>query len=227
MRSPPNLRSPASLEIWETGSSLYNPSPSPEAEARYQARAEARRPTVEEEPYEFFHSTPGSPQSPYSPLSPLSPDCYWPDEADISHPSWKDYISESPILPNPRPRALTPSGYRDRDSRGQNVRSITFYQNSPWFKLPPFVRQDILRLVFGDRRLHMSLSFLTKDNEPQGRLLKSWQWHGTVCHRDGPEDEGLQTSEKEFPNVWEVYCRNISTSENIGIMGWLLSCRQK
>ncbi|KAF5701904.1 hypothetical protein FMUND_13737 [Fusarium mundagurra] len=122
-------------------------------------------------------STPTSPT-----FSPTSPSFWWPDEVDDSLPHWRAHVDEMTLLPNPRPRALTPLGFQDEDPSEIIERPVPLFQKSPWFNLPPNIRRDILRLAFGDRRLHMSLTFRQKHISDDEKV-ESWQWFGGICNR--------------------------------------------
>jgi hypothetical protein len=136
-------------------------------------------------------------------------------------PDWRDYIHEIPRLPSPRPRALTPTGFRENDTQEQQRNASTFLQTSSWFKIPAHLRRDILRLAFGDRRLHMRLRL---DAAP----APAWHSSGVVCHRVSPEDDGPMTRGSLKTGPWVDICDPLDQQiEPIGIMGWLLSCRQK
>ncbi|KAH7251396.1 hypothetical protein BKA59DRAFT_491896 [Fusarium tricinctum] len=100
-----------------------------------------------------------------------------PDPRDDSLPDWRDHVQEMPFLTHPRARALTPTGFRDQIAQEPNP--IALFQESMWFKLPPYIRRDILRLAFGDCRVHMSLSY-------QSRFLARV---GSVCHRSVLENQ--------------------------------------
>ncbi|VTT68517.1 unnamed protein product [Fusarium fujikuroi] len=173
------------------------------------------------------HETGYIPSTPTSPtFSPMSPSYWWPDEADDSLPHWRDHVDEMTLLPNPRPHALTPPGFQDEDPSEMIERPVPLFQKSPWFKLPPNIRRDILRLAFGDRRLHMSLSFRQKHTSDDEKV-DSWQWFGGICHR-GEKKLRLQGIPGGQQRFWEDDCKDGNTElGEAGIMSWLLSCRQK
>ncbi|KAF5260725.1 hypothetical protein FOXYS1_8608 [Fusarium oxysporum] len=178
---------------------------------------------------DFYHidipSSPSSVETPSSPtFSPTSPCYWWPDEVDDSLPHWKDHVNEMPLLPNLRPRAMTPLGFRDEDPSETVQRPVPLFQKSPWFKLPPNIRRDILRLAFGDRRVHMSLSFREKHTSDDEKV-ESWQWYGSICHRgETPRPRGNAAEQQEF---WEDDCKHGDIEpQKIGVMSWLISCRQ-
>ncbi|RSL58239.1 hypothetical protein CEP54_007853 [Fusarium duplospermum] len=102
-----------------------------------------------------------------------------------------------PYLPKRRHHALTPSASQE---------DLT--QAPPFFsKLPPEIRHEILVLAFGDRTLHMDISFdhpMTPFPywrasawphdymkgpwkwEPDYRKPKRWHWRSSICHRCRP-----------------------------------------
>ncbi|KAM5357506.1 hypothetical protein ACJZ2D_016196 [Fusarium nematophilum] len=173
-------------------------------------------------------------------------------------------IRQLPRLPKPRPRDLTPSGFRQGSYREAS------FQESAYFKIPIDVRRQILRLAFGDRRLHMDLSNshpdapLASDKSiddhhcgidsiqskkvanKRERLVdktrpKSWQWWSSVCHRLPPDHDATLTGPMTNggpDGPWADHCRlgeaahchswpgHVPSKCHIGIMGWLLSCRQ-
>ncbi|KAF5663841.1 hypothetical protein FCIRC_11026 [Fusarium circinatum] len=165
------------------------------------------------------------PSTPTSPIfSPMSPSYWWPDRVDDSLPHWRDHVNEMTLLPHPRPRALTPLGFQDEDPSEMVERPVPLFQKSPWFNLPPNIRRDILRLAFGDRRLHMSLSFREKHTSDDEKV-ESWQWFGGICHRGEtlrPRD--IAGGQQRF---WEDDCKHGDIEpRNTSVMSWLLSCRQ-
>ncbi|KLO97172.1 uncharacterized protein LW93_3145 [Fusarium fujikuroi] len=173
---------------------------------------------------DYYHiDIPSTPTSPT--FSPMSPSYWWPDEADDSLPHWRDHVDEMTLLPNPRPHALTPPGFQYEDPSEMIERPVPLFQKSPWFKLPPNIRRDILRLAFGDRRLHMSLSFRQKHTSDDEKV-DSWQWFGGICHR-GEKKLRLQGIPGGQQRFWEDDCKDGNTElGEAGIMSWLLSCRQ-
>jgi hypothetical protein len=110
------------------------------------------------------------------------------------------------------------------------------YQTSPWFKVPPNIRRDILRLAFGDRRLHMSL-FLERqyplDDIHESKDIQAtmeWQWFGCICHQLVVPDQlpAPMTSGANHLGPWADTCKSGDPLRGyMGAMGWLLSCRQK
>ncbi|KAF5664497.1 hypothetical protein FHETE_7088 [Fusarium heterosporum] len=136
----------------------------------------------------------------------------------------EERIQQLAKLPDPRPRALTP------DATCSQAPTALFQESCIWFKVPPNIRRDILRLAFGDTRLHLELTYDHPRNHrgdsPDESQPQSWQWWGSRCHRLSP-DEAVQQrpmTNDGLPGPWSDECRD--TDIPIGIMGWLLSCRQ-
>ncbi|KAL3607505.1 hypothetical protein FPOAC2_02490 [Fusarium poae] len=196
-----------------------------------------------------------------------------PCDSDTRERRWNDYwtaqLKELPVLPSPRPRALTPD--LSSDSGVNSAPTPRYQESSFWFKVPPNIRRDILRLAFGDTRLHLFIDCdhpdvprepsqnlhcdiargpLDDNNKSKRRINRlvdktqpqKWQWWGSRCHRVHPSDTGnlgpMTRGGSRGP--WTDYCRNGGSSEvceawrrqdgssacQIGVMGWLLSCRQ-
>ncbi|EMD58595.1 hypothetical protein GGP41_006050 [Bipolaris sorokiniana] len=91
-----------------------------------------------------------------------------------------------------------------------------------FFQLPGDIRTMILNLAFGRRTLHMDIV----------RRDEAWQWRGAICHRNLA---GAQSSMRYgWYGPWIDYytwnacgCKETPPEEcNIGIMGFLLSCKQ-
>ncbi|KAH6869261.1 hypothetical protein B0T10DRAFT_501726 [Thelonectria olida] len=168
-------------------------------------------------------------------------------------------LERLPRLPKPRPRQLTPLGFREGPTAA--------FQTCTYFRIPPDIRRHILRLAFGDRRIHMDLSYshpdaplatnrstanhhcgigsafvvnkrerIVDDTQPE-----CWHWWSSVCHRLPPGYESKSTGPMTYlgPNgPWADTCRlgqaehchswpgRMPSKCRIGIMGWLLSCRQ-
>ncbi|KAL6921120.1 hypothetical protein FSST1_005146 [Fusarium sambucinum] len=193
--------------------------------------------------------------------------------SDIQEQRWNEYwsaqLKKLPVLPSPRPRALTPD--LSLESGAISAPTSRYQGSSFWFKVPPNIRRDILRLAFGDTRLHLFIDCDYPDvpHEPSQnfhcdiargplddkkrakrrikRLVdeaqpQKWQWWGSRCHRVHPSDAGnlgpMTRCGSQGP--WADYCRNGGSAEiceawrrqdgpsacHIGVMGWLLSCRQ-
>jgi hypothetical protein len=140
---------------------------------------------------------------------------YPPIDSDISEIAYdiekEDAIDKLSLLPNPppRPRCLTPSGFRDATEEPGLPKPKPTFQHCAYYKLPPDVRRYILILAFGNRRLHMDFSYdypdmssdliqpldknhcgIVMENMYGDKLRvvddtkpRSWIWWGSVCHR--------------------------------------------
>ncbi|KAJ5029016.1 hypothetical protein PSV09DRAFT_2387096 [Bipolaris maydis] len=91
-----------------------------------------------------------------------------------------------------------------------------------FFQLPGDIRTMILNMAFGGRTLHMDIV----------RRDEAWRWRGAICHRNLA---GVQPSMRHgWHGPWIDYymcnaygCKETTPEEcNIGIMGFLLSCKQ-
>ncbi|CEI70712.1 hypothetical protein FVEN_g804 [Fusarium venenatum] len=164
----------------------------------------------------------------YAPGSPSS------TPADDSLQNWRDHVQEMPFIPDPRPRTLTPLGFRDDelvDGAQKPAKPLALYQSSPWFKVPPNIRRDILRLAFGDRRVHMSLAYRRYyDRGSEGtKTIGEWWWFSCVCSRPMLPGQILAPATDEVGNLgpWTDNCKSgNSVRQKVGAIGWLLSCRQ-
>ncbi|KAI9148806.1 Sodium transport ATPase 5 [Paramyrothecium foliicola] len=151
-------------------------------------------------------------------------------------PTDPEFVPSPPLLPDPRPRALTPPGFRHDSSK--NAPHALFQESCAFFRLPPNIRQDILRLAFGDSGLHMTLSYERPDAPDQvdpenhcgianrrwaRRQLrsrdpeqpKSWQWWSSVCHRLAPDASGPSSR----------FNREILWAHSRSEMPWADNCR--
>ncbi|KAJ4264244.1 hypothetical protein NW762_005438 [Fusarium torreyae] len=169
-----------------------------------------------------FSLSGGYSPGPHSPGPALSPD-FGPER------DWRDYRERIPKIPSTRPRALTPAGFGDGDESQQ--RPAAAFQQSRWFEIPANLRRDILRLAFGDKRLHMHLNFDSQALDSDDPERKVWSWNGCVCVRKYGPDLGPMTRGGLNPGPWiDRCCDPINVPKpapkNIGIMGWLQSCRQ-
>ena len=114
--------------------------------------------------------------------------------------------NQLPFLPAPR-RSVT--------SASSDIPPCRFFQ------LPYDIRSTILCMAFGDRTLHMDII----NNEGP------WQWRGAVCHRNGSR---LPSMRYAWLGPWNDPCldwvykhkEKFQEGYNVGIMGFLLSCRQ-
>ncbi|KAG4271087.1 hypothetical protein FPRO04_11315 [Fusarium proliferatum] len=192
---------------------------------------------------DFSFSGGNSPGS-HSPSPPISPD--W----GVYDRDWQGWRHLIPKLSSTRHRALTPPGFSDEDDDKSLQRPAAAFQQSLWFKVPANLRRDILRLAFGDRRLHMHLAFdaarctpedpddleayeLGDPDDPDapGLRRKLWSWNGCICARKHDPELGPMTRGGLNPGPWiDRCCDSINVPkpppQNIGIMGWLQSCRQ-
>ncbi|KAG8668092.1 hypothetical protein FPOAC1_007460 [Fusarium poae] len=147
---------------------------------------------------------------------------------------WRDHVQEMPFLPDPRPRSLTPFGFCDNepvDGAQGPVKLPALYQLSPWFKVPPNIRRDILRLAFGDRRLHMSLAYrhCYYRGSESTKTIDEWKWFSCVCSRPMLPVQILapHADKAEDLGPWTDNCKSYdSVRQKVGVIGWLLSCRQ-
>lgn len=158
-------------------------------------------------------------------------DTYAPNHPPGGGRSWRA-LDQLPRLPRYRPRELTPPGLRGTDSSNEGPTAL--FQQSLYFKLPPNIRRDILRLAFGDRPLHVNLSFSHPDTVPialkhrnhcgidskesltrseRERIVdankpKSWRWWSSTCHRLPPNApvEAMTRGGPDGP--WDDNCRN-------------------
>ncbi|KAF9776819.1 hypothetical protein IL306_004937 [Fusarium sp. DS 682] len=72
---------------------------------------------------------------------------------------WENRVKELPLLPDPRPRAVTPRLTPDVGYVSNPAPRPLYQESCPWFKVPPNIRRDILRLAFGDTRLHIYMDY--------------------------------------------------------------------
>ncbi|KAF5591876.1 hypothetical protein FPANT_5548 [Fusarium pseudoanthophilum] len=184
---------------------------------------------------------------------------------------WEARVKELTLLPDPRPRALTPdpnplssSNISAASASGPRPR----YQGTCfWFRVPPNIRRDILRLAFGDTRIHINLEYgrphiarpetsnlhcgiVVGPGEYPGEEVRvvdetkpaAWRWWSSRCHRSYPDETKGQVpmTRGGASGPWLDYCRDGGESGiceawkekegslacHVGVMGWLLSCRQ-
>ncbi|KAF4452298.1 hypothetical protein F53441_4816 [Fusarium austroafricanum] len=174
------------------------------------------------------------PSPDYNPRSPVyDADDVGSDWDGLEWLYWRDHVDLMPRLPVDRPRCLTPSGFREGDDQDQQ-RPVAACQASPWFKLPIHPRHDILRLTFGDKKVHMCLSFKDTErpvpipSEPMDIAERNlWRWRGCICSRQEDMSLGPMTRGGHNKGPWvDDCCAGTLYREKIGIMGWLRSCRQ-
>ncbi|KAF5235529.1 hypothetical protein FANTH_11680 [Fusarium anthophilum] len=166
-------------------------------------------------------------------LSPREPDA---EEIERKWTAiWESRVKELPLLPDPRPRALTPDPFESSDTASKQAPRPFYQESASWFKVPPNIRRDILRLAFGDARLHMCMEYGYPDvpreaestyhcnivvgpgenSKEEFRLVNksqstSWHWWGSRCHRYFPistREMGPMTR-KGSKGPWEDYCRD-------------------
>lgn len=165
-----------------------------------------------------------------------------------------------PILPDPRPRQITPPPPASNDSSSAPPSTHAY---GLFRRVPPEVRREILVEAFGKQTIHIELVHGRPGNQRRGasekehrlrraprapneptssRVLrrlkpkpkKEWRWYSCVCHADlpsgtepwtrfaEPSDDSCQGADNwcdEWPGKAPHKCF-------IGIMGWLLACRQ-
>ncbi|KAM0547486.1 hypothetical protein ACHAPJ_010359 [Fusarium lateritium] len=135
----------------------------------------------------------------------------------------KGRIRKVPLVLPPRPRALTPNGFGDDNPKEEKQeRPIALFQTSPWFRLPPNIRRDIIRLAFGDKRFEMDL-IAVEINEPDEG---PWTWLGEICPRDFDPSLGPMTRGGFNKGPWVQTYHETDEEGHIGVRGWLQSCRQ-
>ncbi|KAF4992493.1 hypothetical protein FGRMN_7125 [Fusarium graminum] len=159
------------------------------------------------------------------------------DDSYLNH-DWNNYIKDIPVLPSPRTRPLTPAGFRDDEPKDEQKLPIAALQKSAWFSIPPRLRQDILRIAFGDRIIHLCLAFdmygaLDAEEEDfGGHKPPVWGWIGTVCSREVDEMPAPQKHHGRYhPGPWIDTCNCVEFAKEfvntpIDAKGWLMSCRQ-
>jgi 2EXR family len=140
-----------------------------------------------------------------------------------------------PILPAKRQHVLTPS---------PSHKNLSFYavaKGAFFQRLPLELRRQIYIAAFGNRTVHMDLRY--DYHEPPGprharlkgdcmcerdrTVPPDWRWWSSVCHRNPLDDVWLdqcRLGENNamcflFPGEWPDKCF-------LGVMGWLLTCRQ-
>jgi hypothetical protein len=156
----------------------------------------------------------------FSPRSPGAEEQQKKDDA-----IWEERIHQLVKLPDPRPRALTP------DATCSQFPIALFQEYCAWFRIPPNIRRDILRLAFGDARLHLKLVYGhlgdRRCDSPDESQTLGWLWWSSSCYRLPPDDTTQRhpMTNDGLPGPWADECRD--SDAPIGVMGWLLSCRQK
>jgi hypothetical protein len=123
-------------------------------------------------------------------------------------PSPKKHPKDAlPMLPSPR-RPITPESFTTAACL--------------LFQLPWDIRCMIFSIALGGNTLHMDLA----------RQDGTWKWGGLVCSQDGDVSQ-LPSPRHPWstPRVWNDGCLQFQQQRrlpesNVGIMGFLLSCRQ-
>ena len=141
-----------------------------------------------------------------------------------------------PVLPMKRQHILTPTPSHEN----LNIHHGT--ANGAFFRRLPFeLRREIYLLAFGNRSVHMHLEYgyaeptgtghARRDRDGKYALDRTvppeWRWWSSVCHRNPVEDAWLdqcRTGDNRarcylFPGKKPDKCF-------LGVMGWLLTCRQ-
>jgi len=113
---------------------------------------------------------------------------------------------------------------------------------SPFFHLPLEIRQTIYTYAFGDRVIYIDLKYQSlrakrpfHDEDAVKRLAENrpsgvaWRWWSNPCYRAPWSTEIRFWEENKIGSSW--CCENRKRPEKsidciVGIMGWLLSCRQ-
>ncbi|KAK2594980.1 hypothetical protein QQS21_007287 [Conoideocrella luteorostrata] len=159
------------------------------------------------------------------------------------------FLSNSTNNSNTHRRPLTPKPLSRPSSRWIRC-------NGPFYKLPPAVRRRIITTAFGDRGLHLILEYCQahkrnphshagfwpgqsargpfSDVEWDKSSATTWRWRSCVCHREPPARKwsALHISLDGCLQGEPTSCAHWQTDDTmplkclIGVMGWLLSCRQ-
>ncbi|KAF4973147.1 hypothetical protein FSARC_491 [Fusarium sarcochroum] len=165
-------------------------------------------------------------------------------EDDSMVPSRARAMKQMPRLPKPRPRDLTPFGYRDGRTDPPNSPKA-FFQHCAYYKSPPEIRRCILRLAFGDRRMHMDLSYhYTDDTPPEGNQFANhrhcgipgrasiyeikipdensrlWRWWGCICHRLPPDFDTARTGPMTYGGPDGIWVDNCDIGEAKHCASW-------
>lgn len=139
-----------------------------------------------------------------------------------------------PVLPQQRQYILTPTPSSENLVQNSNTK-IAFFA-----KLPPELRQQIYIAAFGGRTIHIDLRFdhpetpgpaharLDPERQRDRTVLPAWIWWSSVCHRN-PVFEACEDQCRggSLPHTaCFLYPGNMPEKCFIGVMGWLLTCRQ-
>lgn len=142
-------------------------------------------------------------------------------------PTWPEDPPPDPELP------LLPTNRR-------NISTVSLLdkENSPSFfsLLPAEIRRQIYMEAFGARTYHMDLDYDFGDPHDRDSTVwqwpTGWKWWSCVCKRhlllNPPWDSCLfpPTSRDVCGNVNGTYARKKPEEYCLGVMGWLLTCRQ-
>ena len=151
-------------------------------------------------------------------------------------------IPPLPLLPSTRKHLWTPS------PSIENLKPL-IEPNGPFFeRLPPELRLQIYVAAFGGRTVHLNLRLeyprlveapkapthaqMSKDGG--GRNHKAgprWVLSSSVCHRHPMvpawDDQcQLGSPHQRCDTIYGGQCRQKCSMDIIGIMGWILACRQ-
>jgi hypothetical protein len=141
-----------------------------------------------------------------------------------------------PVLPAKRRHILTPTPSSENLNLHHGPANGAFFQ-----RLPFELRREIYLLAFGNRSVHMDLEYGYAEPAGKGHARRDrdgkyaqdrtvppeWRWSSSVCHRNPLEDawvDQCRTGDNAavcylFPGEWPDKCF-------LGVMGWLLTCRQ-
>ena len=133
-----------------------------------------------------------------------------------------------PILPRRRQGLLTPSPSRPNLSVKCPASDLFF----GW--LPIELRDQIYIAAFGERTVHMDLlyrensgplrvpprkRFVWSSKPPTVAVSPCWEWWSCVCHRQPLFQRGTPLCRATYDDSRRRGC-------SLGVMGWLLACRQ-
>ncbi|KAG4273148.1 hypothetical protein FPRO04_09985 [Fusarium proliferatum] len=158
-------------------------------------------------------------------------------------------VPEPPTLPSPRPHILTPSP--SIEALSQSQQTALFFQ-----MLPYEIRRQVLIEAFGDRTVHMDITYnhppMPGNKQTHAMIQewwsgldksrpKSWSWRGCTCHRKPPpwhpviatESYSSRAVDKDRCCVGIAHCCDMWEKNGeelygcwIGALGWLQTCRQ-
>ena len=148
-------------------------------------------------------------------------------------------IPPLPVLPSKRKHLLTPS------SSLENLKPLIEPNGAFFARLPAELRRQIYVDAFGDRTVHLDLrqefprlveapkapthALVSEDGGERNREAgPRWVWWSSVCHRHPMAPAWAdqcrvgsprQMCDAFYPGQWPGKCF-------LGIMGWILACRQ-